>query len=145
MLMNEMMNTRIMASFLDEKTPLKGYLTESSFYNIAKMIIEENGEENAESSFEYFSLNLLAEESHCSIDDLMSISDQMDNWGTVVHAMIKRGTIVKIIEDENMIDSLVVMELNGTPVVFNCLDGIVGMIIHKHNVEQFVKDANSSR
>ena len=40
MLMNEMMNTRIMASFLDEKTPLRGYLTESGFFNVAKMIIE---------------------------------------------------------------------------------------------------------
>ena len=145
MLMNEIMKTRIMASFLDTTIPARGYLTASSFINVANMIVDGDGEENAEISFKYFSLNILSEEYTCNVYDWRSIDDQQDNWKTVVQAMIKKGKIMHIIDNEDGTDFLVIMELLGTTVIFNCLDGIVGMLIHKGDVDTFVRDANLSR
>ena len=145
MLMDEMMNTRIMASFLDTTVPVKGYLTALSFNNVVKQILEDVGEEDPETSIEYFSLNMLSEEYTCDNKDWCIICDQMDCWSTIAHAMIKKGKFMHVIDDEFRIDSLVVMELLGTTVIFNCIDGMVGMLILRTDIDQFFKDANSSR
>ena len=143
--MNEMMNTRIMASFLDISIPARGYLTASSFNNVIRQILDDVGEEELDHSIEYFSLNALSEEYTCSCRDWYSICDQMDCWSTIVQAMVRKGKLMHVIDDEGKIDSMIVMELLGTTVIFNCLDGIVGMLIHREDVDQFVKDANLSR
>ena len=145
MLMNEMMNTRIMASFLDISIPARGYLTASSFNNVIRQILDDVGEEELDHSIEYFSLNALSEEYTCDNKDWYSICDQMDCWSTIVQAMVRKGKLMHVVDDEDRIDSLVVMELLGTTVIFNCLDGMVGMLIQREDVDQFVKDANSSR
>jgi hypothetical protein len=145
MLMNEMMKTRIMTSFLDTNDTIRGYLTVSSFKNAVKQILEDVGEEDLESSEEYFSLNVLSDEFTCDNKDWYTICDQLDCWSTIVQAMIKKGKLMYFIDSEDYLDLLVVMELLGTTVIFNCLDGIVGMLIHKASIDQFVKDANSSR
>jgi hypothetical protein len=145
MLMNEMMKTRIMASFLNENDNGKGYLTVSSFTNVVKQIIDDVGEEDIQSSLEYFSLNVLSDEFTCNNEDWYAISDQLDCWGTIVQAMLKKGKLMYFMDDEDHCDFLVAMELLGTTVIFNCLDGIVGMFIHKASIDQFVKDANLSR
>ena len=145
MLMNEMMKTRIVASFLDISIPVRGYLTVSSFNNVIRQIIDDVGEEELDNSIEYFSLNALSEEYTCDNKDWYSICDQMDCWSTIVQAMVRKGKLMHVIDDEGKIDSMIVMELLGTTVIFNCLDGIVGMLIHREDVDQFVKDANLSR
>lgn len=145
MLMDEMMKTRIVASFLDITIPVRGYLTVSSFNNVIRQIIDDVGEEELDNSIEYFSLNALSEEYTCDNKDWYIICDQMDCWSTIVQAMFRKGKMMHVIDDEDRIDSMVIMELLGTTVIFNCLDGIVGMLIHREDIDQFVKDANLSR
>ena len=145
MLMNDLMNTRIMASFLDINQKGHGYLTALSFSNVVREIIEDTDKDHFDDSIEYFSLNRLSEEYTCDNEDWYSICDQMDEWPVIVSAMFNKGRLMYFMKDEANIDTMVVMELLGTTVIFNCLDGLVGMLIHKSDIDQFVKDANSSR
>ena len=139
------MNTRIIASFLDMNQKGHGYLTVSSFSNVVRQIIEYTDEDYLADSSNYFSLNLLSDKYTCDNADWYSICDQMDDWPVIVSAMINKGRLSHFMKDEDGIDTLVIMELLGTPVIFNCLDGLIGMLIHKSDIDQFVKDANLSR
>jgi hypothetical protein len=141
----DLMNTRIIASFLDMNQKGHGYLTVSSFNNVVRQIIDDTDEDHLADSSEYFSLNRLSDKYTCDNADWYSICDQMDDWPVIVSAMINKGKLKYFMKDEANIDTMVVMELLGTTVIFNCLDGLVGMLIHKSDIDQFVKDANSSR
>ena len=143
MLNNETMNARLMSSFLNTNDKTKGALTESSFRNVVDRILEDIGIEDLESSEEYFGLNVLSEEFTCDNRDWYAVDDQLDCWSVIVSAISKEGKLSYIMGDSRYCDSLVAIEVLGITVVFNCLIGVVSMLIHRSDIEVFVKNANN--